>query len=814
MDNLFRELRHALRRLLRNPATTAVAVFTMALGIGLSGSMFSILDAVVLRGLPFAEPQRLMHLERNHLAEGINSMEVTHHDLEDWSAQQQSFEGIAGFTMGTFNLADTGLPDRYNGAWISTNFLELLRVDPVLGRGFAPADAEPGAESVILLGHHVWQKRYGGDPDILGRVVRVNTERLTVVGVLPPDFRFPLRQDVWMPLLSQSRDEPRGEGETLEVFGRLRDGVTIDQAASEMATIAGRLAQQYPESNAGISTVVQPFIDEFIGEDTRLMLGLMFGAVSLVLLIACFNVTNLLLGRASERTRELAIRTALGSERWRVVTGVMGEALLIAAGGAVFGLILAHFGVEAVGAAVRTTDPPFWMDFYLSSSALIFVLGMTLLSALIAGIAPALQASKGDINPILQDAARGSSFRMGLLSRTLVVLEVAMSCALLVAAGLMVMTVVKANRYDLQFKTDHLLVARMALFEGDYPEKSDRVEFYERLEEHLAARSDIVSVAVGTVVPVDTAAGSGFTRFERPGEAYDHPREMPFARLTSIGPGYFATLGVELIAGRDFTLADREGAARVAVVNEDFVRKEWAGQNAVGQRINLWKGQDEEADDPEAGWVEVIGVVPNLRHAEFDEADDQQGIYLPMAQEPRQFGWVIARTRQDPLTLVEPLRRAVFELDPNLPLYHVRSMEQVISQAMFFNNLFGVLFSVFGGVALLLASVGLYGVMAFGVTRRTREIGVRMAFGARARDVLTLILGQGLRQALLGLGIGVLMSLGLARLMRGFLFQVDPHDPMTFILVIVVLLAVCFLACAVPARRASSVNPIKALHHG
>ncbi|NJL28885.1 MAG: FtsX-like permease family protein [Thermoanaerobaculia bacterium] len=397
------------------------------------------------------------------------------------------------------------------------------------------------------------------------------------------------------------------------------------------------------------------------------------------------------------------------------------------------------------------------------------------------------------------------------MSRALVVLELAISCVLLVGAALTVITVVKANRYDLRFDTENLLVARLGLFEGDHPEAADWLRFYQQLEERLDGRSEVVSAAVGSVIPVDTAVPSGFTRYERPGEVYDDPQKMPYARLVAAGVGYFETLGVALVEGRDFTAADREDAAKVAIVNQDFARKEWPGQNAVGQRINLWRGAEAEAADSEAGWVEVVGVVPTLRWADFNDSEDQQGIYLPIAQEPRRFVWVVVRTRQEPLAFASVLRQTSSEIDPNLPLYFVQSMTQVIAKTMFFKNLLGTVFSVFGAIALLLASIGLYGVMAFGVARRTREMGVRMAFGARARDVLTLVLGQGLRQVAIGLGIGLVASLGLAQLLQSFLFQVEPRDPLVYALVVVMLTAVALLACAIPARRAASVDPIKAL---
>lgn len=814
MSFLPRELRHAFRRLRKSPSSTIIAVFTMALGIGLCATMFSVVDAVVLRGLPFPESDKLLHLERSHLAEGIESLEVTHHDFEDWAAQQTSFEGLAAFNAGgTVNLADEGLPDRYNGAWLSTNFLDLLRVQPILGRSFEPADAAPGAGHVILIGHHVWQKRYGGDPQIVGRVARVNSEPAVILGVMPEGFRFPILQDVWLPLTSKIHDAPRGEGETLEVFGRLKDGVSVDEAAAEMATIAQRLAKQYPESNEGIAVVMKPYTEEFIGEEPRLMVGVMTVAVLLVLLIACVNVTNLLLGRASARSRELAIRSALGSGRLATILQVLAESTVLALLGGGIGLVLARYGVRAVDRVVAQSEPPFWLTFSLNTTALTWTLGATLLAALVAGIVPALQASRIDLNTVLQDSARGSSFRLGRLSRGLVTLEVAVSCALLVAAGLMVMSVVRANRYDMHFDTERLLVARMGLFEADHPEEQDWVRFYDRLSEQLGGRSEIESVAVGTVMPADNAIGGGGTQYERAGEVYENPRQMPFARYASIGPNYFKTLGVQPTAGRDFSLADNRDAAPVAIVNEDFARLEWPNENPIGQRINLWRGRDVETEDPDAGWVEVVGVVPTLLYNGFMDNEAQQGIYVPMAQVPSRFTWVIVRTRAEPISFAEPLRRAVLDLDPNLPLYYVRSMEQVLSQSMFFNNFFGAMFSIFGAVAMVLAAVGLYGVMAFGVTQRTREMGVRMAFGARAADVLRLIVRQGMKQVGVGLVLGLLLALGLSSVLAGFLFKVEPRDPMTYAATAILLGAAALLACFIPARRASGVDPIIALRH-
>jgi predicted permease len=814
MGTLFRELRHAFRMLFKNPTSSAVAVIAMGLGIGLTAGMFAVLDGVFLRGLPFEEADRLFHLERNNLARDIQSMEVSQHDFEDWRRQQQSFEGLAGFTGGTVNLSDEGLPDRYTGAWISPDFLDLLRVEPFLGRGFRAEHEQPGSEPVILLSYHVWQKRYGGDPGILGKTVRANSEPTTVLGVLPEGFRFPILQDVWLPLQLETAELQRGEGVTLEVFGRLKDGVPLERAALEIATIAQRLEKEYPESNEGVGSVVKPYIEEYVGDDTVNLLTVMFVAVVLVLLIACFNVANLLIGRASRRSRELAIRSALGAGRWRTIAQVLSEAALISLLGSAVGVVLAHFGVRALEAALAQTDPPFWFHFAIDLRAVAVTLAFAVASALVAGLVPALQASKTDVNQILQDATRGStSFRLGRLSRVLVRVEVAFSFALLVGAGLTVRSVMAANDYDLRFERQNLLTARIGLFEGDYPEEQDWVTFYERLRETVAGKAEVASAAIATVIPTDTEIGAGGRWYERPGESYEHPWDRPWARWTVISPGYWDALGVQLLAGRDFDVTDRDGAPAVAIVNEEFARKEWPGESPIGQRVNLYMGEEEEAADPEAGWVEVVGLAPDLRFAEFDDADDQQGVYVPLAQNPVRFAWVVTRTRADPLGFADPLRRTVLEIDPDLPLYFVRSMEQVLEQTLFMPNLLWVLFAIFGGSAMVLTCVGLYGVMAFGVTQRRQEMGVRMAFGARARDVLGMVLKQGLLQTVSGLLIGLVLAIGMAVFMKTFLYQVKPWDPATFLGIPALLLAVAVLACLIPARRAATVDPIQALHY-
>ncbi len=812
MDAIVRNLRFAFRVLIKHPGSTTIAVLAMGLGIGLVSAMFGIIDGIFLRGLPFPEPDGIVHLERSDLARDITSMEVTQHEFEDWQAQQTTFEGLAGFTSGTVNLSDDRLPDRYSGAFISPNFLDLLRVQPILGRGFADRDALPDAEPVILLGYHVWQKRYGGDAGIVGQNVRANGEQTTVIGVLPDGFRFPVTEDVWLPLELETASFQRGDGPTLEVLGRLKEGVTLERAAGDMSIIARRLATEYPETNEGVDAIVQPYIHEIIDLETRQILGVMFTAVLLVLIIACINVANLLIGRALVRSRELAIRSALGSGRWRTIVQVLTEAALVAAGGTVVGLIFGTIGLRAFDRHLSQVDVPFWFSFQLDARMLLVALSAAAASALLAGIVPALRASKADINAVLQDTGRGgSSLRLGRLSKILVTAEVAFSCALLIAAGLTVRSILAANAYELRFDPDGVLTARAGLFEETFPEESDWLTFFEEVKRRVEARPEVTSAAIATVIPTDTEIGGGGTRFERVGEAYETPRDMPFARLSIVSPGYFDTFGLSLRTGRDFTEADREGTTQVAIVNEDFASKEWPNEDPIGQRINLWQGEEAEAEDPEAGWVSVIGVVPNLRFANFDNDDNQQGIYVPLAQNPVRFAWIVSKTRNEPAAFADVLRRTVLSVDKDTPLYFVRTMDEVLERTLFYDNLTAFLFSVFGIVALALAAIGLYGVMAFAVSRRVQEMGVRLAFGARGTDLIRMVVGQGVIQAVIGVVIGIVMGAGLSLALASILFQVTPRDPLVFSSVPLFLVTIAALACLLPARRAASVDPIRAL---
>jgi predicted permease len=817
------EIRYTLRRLARSPTTSLAAVITIALGIAVTTGVYSIIDGLVVRGVSFDEADRLVALQRTNLSGPRRSTSVPEHDFVDWCDQQRSFGTLIGFRSGTVNLRDTVpsgpvLPERYSGAWLSPGFLDLLRVDPLIGRGFEPTDAAVGADPVVLVGYHVWQQDFGGDSDVIGRTIRVNGRPTTVVGVLPQDFRFPVSQDVWLPLILEAGALPRGEGRHLRVIGRLNDGVSLTQAAQEMSAIARRLGETHPETNEGMGILTRSYADhvvsEYMPDDGWLFLVATFGLPALiVLLIACVNVTNLLLGRAAARSQELAIRSALGSGRLRTVSQVLIEACVLALAGAALGVWLASFAVRAFGISMSAVEElPYWVKFEINGRVLLFVVAISLFSALITGALPALRASRSDLSQMLHNGAHGAtSFAPGWLSRSLAVLALALSCALTIAGALSVRSTIAAQSHELSFDTANVLTARIALVEEVYPEEGDWQGLYEQIRERVAARPEVVAAAIATVVPTDTQLAPGATLYKRPGETYEGWWQMPMARSAVVSTGYFAAFGVNFLAGRDFSTADRDGAPLVAIVNLDFARKEWPDENPVGQRVHLWMGREREAIDPDAGWAEVIGLVPNLRFSDFSNEDNQQGIYLPLAQHPQPSALVIARTHSDPTAFTGALRRTVQAVDADLPLFFVRSMDQVLESTLFYHQLIGLMLVVSGAMALLLAAVGLYGVTFVSVIQRVPEIGLRMALGASPRDILRLILRQGLTRTAIGLGAGLALGWGLGKTMESFLFQVHAEDPATFLVVPLFLLAISLLAYLVPARKASRVDPIVAL---
>lgn len=805
MEKILKDLRYGGRMLRKNPGIAAISVLAFTLGIGLTTTMFSIVYGALYRGLPFEEPEELLHIGRNNLPQDLDDVDMTIHDFADYREQQTAFEGVAAFSMRSSYLADSeDRPERYTGTFISANFLDLLGVRPLAGRGFREGEDSPDAAPVILLGYNVWRDRYGMNSDVIGRTVRLNGEAMTVIGIMPEGFEFPIDNHLWTPLRVNPLAVERGQGPALEAFGRLRDGVSMEQAQTQLSAIAQRLALEYPETNEGVGAIVKPYTTEFIGDEPVQLLHFMLLAVFLVLLIACANVANLLLSRAAVRTKEVAIRSALGASRSRVVVQLLAEAFTIAAVGGVLGLGVGWVGVQLFNRAIVDVNPPFWIDIKIDPVAVLFVMALVVVSSLVAGIVPALKASGANMNDVLKDESRGSSgLRIGKLSKGLVVAELALSFGLLVGAGLMIKSVVNASSIDFGFHTETVFTARLGLPAADYPDSLSQTQFYDRLEPLLEARYGAETVTLARTFP---GLGSIVSRFAVEGETYERDQDHPNTRWVRITPGYFETFGVRLREGRDFTRQDNGTSVPVAIVNQSFAAAFFPGESPLGRRVRLGDSRSEQP------WLTIVGVAPDM-YLDGPENEEPAGLYVPFHQHPDEWVGIAIRTAGNPLAITAEVRDLVASVDANMPIYFIDTLENWIGQSSWFIRVFGTIFMIFGGVALFLASVGLYGVMSFSVQQRTKEMGVRMALGAQGTDVLRLIVRQGITQLTIGLVLGLGLAVALSRGMGILLFGVEPLDPTTFVAIILVLATTGLLASFIPARRATRVDPVMALRY-
>lgn len=806
MSGLLQDLRYAGRMLFKNPGVAGIAVIALALGIGLTAIMYSIVHGALFRGLPFEDGNRIVHIERSNLAEGITDMAVSIHDYTDWRDQQSSFEELGAYYDGTANLRGTERTDRYDGVFITANAMTTLGVQPILGRLFREDEDGPGAPPVMIISHRVWTDRFGQDPGIVGQTVHLNREATTVIGVMPEGFRFPTQNDLWAPLRLDPVELERDSGTWLEVFGRLKPGVSVDEALVEFNGIATRLEAQYPESNRGVRVIMQPFTREYIGRDVAPVLYSMLIAVFLVLVVACANVANLLLARAAMRSKEVAIRTAMGASRFRVMIQLLAEALTLATVGALLGVGIAWVGIDWFAKIVEATEPPYWLVFKLDGPVLIFIVGLTMTAAIISGVIPAIKASSGSPQDVLKDDSRGSSsLRVGRLSRSLVVVELALSTGVLVVAGLMIKGVAKLSNLDLPFATEDVLTVRVGLTE-DYSDLETQVRFYDELERRIEASPGVASVAFASSMP---GLGSGSTFYAQDGESYTTDQDYPRARWAMITPTFFETFGVDVLRGRAFTDQDDANSNHAVIVNESFARRAFPGEDALGKRIR--RGRSDSTEE----WATIVGIVPDLRMNGIGDNDNEEpeGMYFPVAQVGSRFLTAALRARGDPLDLASVVRDEVSAMDKEVPVYWVQTMTDAIGQNTWFYSTFGTLFLVFGAVALFLSSVGLYGVMSFGVSRRTREVGIRMALGAEGKQVQALILRQSFGQIAIGLLFGLGIAAVLSRGMALLLFETEPWDPVIFGLISAVLAGSGLLASLIPARRAARIDPMEALRY-
>jgi putative ABC transport system permease protein len=830
-ESFLQDVRIGLRVLFKEKSFCFLAVLVLALGIGGATTQFTVVNAVVLRGFSFPHPEQLMSVglidpqasaQNNNF--GLGNI-PTAQDYEDLRAAQQSFAQMAGYLSGsTINVTYKNNPQRYTGAYITEDLFKIIGVSPIMGRDFTADDNKPGAEKVAILSHEIWKRDFNGDQNIVGQSVRINGKAATIIGVMPPNFKFPFSEQLWVCLYNEFPPVPRGQlviganNAAPAVMGRLKPGVSIDQVNAEFVGLARRLAQDNPKTNSTLTSAsVQPLLKAMTGPQLRQQVWGMLAAVILVLLIACVNVMNMQFGRAALRAKEMAIRGALGATRWRIVRQMLTESFLVATFGAVAGVMLAYWAIDMLIRATNSLPfpPPYWIEYKIDGPVLFFTVAITLVATIVSGLVPALVSSKGSAAEIMKEGGRGNSSRLvNVITRVLVVGQIALTAALLIAATLQIKSI--RNQITLNYGYDEsaIYTARMALMEGAYPTQDARRGFFLRAVRALRANPQFESAAMSDRFRM-TFAGQG--QYEVDGQNYTTDRDRPRGNFESVSDNYFATLGLKILEGRDFTIDDADPKQPVAIVNASFARKYYGNESPIGRRIRIYNPGEPQP------WRTIVGVVPDtLMQGPFDQQTDTAGFYMPLlgAEPATQFCTIIVRPRpgQRADTLGSALSRAVAELDSNLPTYFAGTPAQFHNEILGGNRIVATLFTIFGAVAFVLSAVGLYGVMSFSVTQRTQEFGIRMALGADAARIFRMVMTQGAWQ----LGIGLILGAGGAALLLGvlasaalqnILFKVNTLDPIIYFAVAGMLALVAAASCFVPARRATQVDPMVALRY-
>ena len=792
--HILTDMRYALRQMLKAPGFTAVAVLTLAFGVGASSAVFSIVNAAMLRPLPYPHQDRLVRVLE--LLPKLGRFAVAPANFLDWRAQNTVFEGIAAFGTGSETLVGTESAERIPRTAVSWNVFDVLGVSPALGRTFRQDEDLPKQNNVVILSHGMWQRRFGGDPQILGRTLTFSGEPSTVIAVMPEDFYFPNRTtEFWRPLGLNPANATRG-GHYLATIARLKNGVSFDQAGAEMRGIAARLAQQYPATNRDES-VETIGVRELIVGPARSMLYTLLAAVGIVVLIACANVANLLLVRASVREKEIAIRAAMGAGRRRIVAQVLSEGIVLAFTGGILGVLLAYLAVAPLR-VLGQGNIPRAAEIALDWRVLTFTLVVTVLTGILFSLAPAWHAARSGLGALLKEGTRSSSGIGGLRIRnTLLVLEVALSIVLLVGATLLLRSFVQLTRVDPGFRPEQVLTFSVALPQTTYPEDSHRIAFFDRLAERLRGMPGVRAMGMVQTIPIRADYLLSFSIQGRRSE----PGKEPSANYRVITPGYFEALTIPLLRGRLFTNTDLP-PRQVAVIDEAFAKQHFANEDPIGHGIDIGNGTD--------GFYEIVGVVGSVRHEGLD-TNARPTMYVPYRNDVFSTMWVMVKTAEEPVALAPMARQVLREVDPAIPAAALDRLDTVITEWVAPRRFSMLLLSAFAVVALFLAAVGLYGVVAYAVSQRTREIGLRMAIGAQRGDVLRMVVGGGMKLATLGVVVGLVTALWLARYVASMLFGVTSLDPVSYSVTAVVLLTVSAIACYIPARRATTVDPLVAL---
>jgi putative ABC transport system permease protein len=806
LTDLLHDLRYAVRLQLKNPAFTIIAIIALALGIGANTAIFSVVNTVLLRPLPYKDPERLVMVWEDSSRHGYPRDTPAAANFVDWRDQSQVFEGMAAIADTSFNLTGSGEPERLEGRRVSANLFPLLGVEPQIGRVFTAAEDRQGSHRVVVLSYALWQRRFGGDPNIVGQSLTINGDSYVVVGVMPARFQFPTSDDeAWVPIAFTPQEATNRNRHYLQVVGRLKSGVSLEQAQTEMSTIATRLQQQYSQSNADLGATVQSLHEHLVG-DIRPALMILLGAVALVLLIACANVANLLLARAAVRQKEIAVRVALGARRWRLIRQFLTESVLLSTLGGIVGLVIAFGGLVLLRAFIPENISQA-REISVDFKVLGFTLLVSVLTGLIFGLAPAIQAVRFNQIETLKeggrDAATGGSGKR--LRSVLVTAEVAISLVLLIGAGLLINSFLRLRSVDPGFRVDNLLTMKIVLPEPKYAEFERRTAFYEDVVQRVQSLAGVRAAAVTTNLPLYRQGNMISVRIE--GQPDPAPGQELIVVTRIISPGYFDTMSIPLLGGRQISEQDTATTPNVALISETMARRFWPGEDAIGKRLSA--GRVQTPDD----WIQVVGVVKDVRQFELTMEPKPQ-MYLSYRQAgffaPRD---LVVKTDLDPAGIAGTVRKAVWDIDKDQPVSNIRTMEEIFADSIARQRFSMLLLAIFAGVALVLAGVGIYGVMSYSVAQRTHEIGIRMALGAQTGAVLKLAVGYGMKLVIAGLIIGLIAAFLLTRVMSTLLFGVTATDPTTFTLISLLLVCVAALASYIPARRATKVDPIIALRY-
>jgi len=810
METILQDIRYGLRTMLKSPGFTAVAVIALALGIGANTAIFSVVNALLLKPLPFKNADRLVLIWHTYPQLKLDQASVSAPSYIEYRDMTSSFDEVATATEWSVNLTGVGEPERLQGARVSYNLFSTLEVQPVIGRSFLAEEDQPGKNRVVVLSYGLWQRRFGGEKGIVGQTIALDGNSYDVVGVMPKGFVFMIDVDLFTPVAFKPEDlAATNHGfEYLVCVARMKPDVAFGQAVADMNTLADQLRPQFYGPNWGITVV--PLREQLVGS-FRTPLYILLGAVGCVLLIACANVANLLLARASARYKEIAVRTALGASRSRIVRQLLTESVLLATLGGIFGLLLAYVGIRLLLLGVPEDITGFisgWKDIGLNAPVLGFTFGVSMLTGIVFGIAPALHASKPDLNESLKEGGRGGTEgrQRNFVRASLVVAEVAIALVLLVGAGLLIRSFMRLQQVSPGFNPSNVLTMQLSLPRSKYGEKPQVAAFFDQLVQRVTALPGVQSAAVGNNLPMSNNNWNASFAVENLQVAQGEP--SPHGDPHMISPEYFSTMGIPLLRGRFFTDADSKDSLPVVIVDQTLADQYWPDQDPIGKRMAA--GFDGPRGKPH--WREIVGAVGHVKQYGLDGKTKVQ-YYFPQTQSPQNDMYLIVRTPSEQKGMIAAIRNTLDSLDKDQPIYKVTTLEQMVSNSQSQKRLSMLLLGIFAAVALLLAAVGIYGVMSYAVTQGTHEVGIRMALGAQQRDVLALVVRQGMMMTLTGVAIGLVGAFAASRVLASLLFGVGTHDPLTFIGISVLLAGVALLASFIPARRATKVDPIIALRY-